>query len=67
MNYKVVGALRGLLTVVIVAVLSWAGQSENLSFLGNPPVIALVVAVASALEHAIEETKGTALFGAAKV
>lgn len=67
LNYKFIGALRGLGVVVLIAVLGWAQQATNLSFIGNPIVISLVVAIAGAIEHSLEEKNGTALLGLAKV
>lgn len=67
MNYKLVGALRGLAVVVIIAVLGWAQNATNLEFIGNPIVVSLVIAIAGAIEHSLEEAKGKALFGAIKV
>ena len=67
MNYKIIGALRGLGVVVIVAILGWAQNATNLEWVDNPITISLIVAIAGAIEHSLEESKQKALFGLAKV
>lgn len=67
MNYKLVGFLRGLGVVVLLAVLSYVGNATNISFIENHFVQGLIVAIVAAVEHSIEENKGKALFGAIQV
>lgn len=60
------GALRGLGMVVVIAILSYVGDATNIAFIDNPVVESIIVTVALAIEHAIEAKKGKALFGAVK-
>lgn len=59
----VLGFLRGLGVVLIMAGLSYLGVAEHLAFL--PPWVAALVAMAAlSAEHGIEGSTGKALFGA---
>jgi hypothetical protein len=60
----VLGFLRGLGLFLITSVLTYIGTADHLSFL-NPVTAGLVASLALALEHAIEQKTGGALFGAA--
>lgn len=66
MNPALLGALRGLGLVVLVAVLTYVGDASHLTFISNPWIEALIASAALALEHQIEDKTGKALFGAAK-
>lgn len=67
MNYKLVGALRGLGVVVGIAVLHYLGTATTWEFLANPWLGGLIVSVVAAIEHNLEDKNGKALFGAVRV
>jgi hypothetical protein len=63
----VLGALKGLLFVVVMAVLGWLGDVSHLQGLFNPVVDSLISMVALAIENSLAAKSGsTAMFGAIK-
>lgn len=63
------GFIKGLVMAVIVAVLAFLSDATNLSFISNPAIVALIVAVASSIESSMKAksdgTKG--IFGAVSI
>ena len=62
----VLGALRALGVVVLMAVLTWLGDATNLQGIFNPAVNAIISMVALAIEHSLASGTNSALFGAVK-
>lgn len=62
MSQAVIGALRGIGLVVLLAVLAWLANAANLSGLVNPTVGSLIAIIALTLEHAFSPP-GTAFAG----
>lgn len=67
MSPGLLGFLRGLAMVVLLAVLSFIGDVSHLSPWMSIGMASLVSSLALAIEHAIEAKTGNALFGAATV
>ncbi len=65
MNPLLLGFVRGLGTVLIMAALGYLGHAENLPFL-NPIVAGLLASVALGFENQMTVKTGNALFGAVK-
>ena len=63
MTPAILGALRGLLAAVIMAVVTWLANSANLNGVVAPAIGAIVSMVALAIEHAMASGTTTALFG----
>ena len=61
------GAIRGLGFVLLVAVLGWLGDATNLQGIFSPAVDSLIAIIALAIEHSIEAKTGSAMFGAIKI
>ena len=61
MTPAILGALRGLLAAVIMAVVTWLANSANLNGVVAPAIGAIVSMVA--LKHAMAAGATTALFG----
>ncbi len=61
------GFLKGLLLVVIAAVVGFFSDAANLNGVLPPVLVTIVVALASAIESSIKASTGTALFGAVRV
>lgn len=59
------GFLRGLGMFVLIAVLSYIGSADHLSFL-NPTVASAIAGVALWVEHSLSPS-GTAVFGSVRV
>lgn len=64
MNPKLLGFLRSVGSVAIVAVLTWLGDIAHLSEFVSLPLATLISGAALAAEHAIEANGKGALFGA---
>ncbi len=62
----VLGFLRTLLTVAIIAILSYIGDASHLNGLVSGTLATLIAAIAMGLEHSIEANTGKALFGAVR-
>ena len=62
MPSTLIGFLRGLGLVVLLAVLSWLANAANLSGLVNPTVGSLIAVIALTLEHAFSPA-GTVFAG----
>lgn len=63
MTPATLGALRGLLAVVIMAVVTWLANSANLQGIVAPAIGTIVSMVALAIEHYMASGTTTALFG----
>lgn len=65
----VAGFLKGLVLVVVIAVLGFLSNATNLEFIANPAIVSLIVAVASAIESSMKaKTAGEkGLFGAVSI
>jgi hypothetical protein len=63
MSPAVLGALRGLLAAIIMAVVTWLANSANLNGVVAPAIGAIVSMVALSIEHAMASGTTTALFG----
>lgn len=61
-----IGALRALGVIILMAVLSWVANAENLNGLVGATAAGLLSMVALSLEHYFS-APGTALFGAVMV
>lgn len=66
MNPALLGVLRTLFVVVILAVVGFFADASHLNGIVSEGLAALIAAVALAIEHAIEGSTGNALFGAVK-
>jgi hypothetical protein len=62
----VLGALRALGVVVLIAVLNWFGDATNLAGIFSPAVDSIIAMIALAIEHSMASQTGSALFGAIK-
>ena len=62
----IAGFLKGLMLVVVLAVVDYLANSANLGFL-SPAVATIVAGIASAIESSIKADTGKALFGAVSV
>ena len=60
----VLGLLRGVGFVALIAVLNFLGDATNLSGVFNTQTDSLIAIVALGIEHMIEGQTGNALFGA---
>ena len=58
------GVVRGVLFVALIAVLNYLGDATNLSGVFNTQTDSLIAIVALGIEHMIEGKTGNALFGA---
>jgi hypothetical protein len=67
MSPSLLGFVRGLGFTVLLVVLNYLGDAAHLSGLVSVSTAALVSSLALALEHAIENKTGNALFGAVAV
>lgn len=65
-SQALLGFLRSIGVVIVIAVLSYIGDASHISFLGNPYFETLIASIALAIEHKIEEKSGRALFGVVK-
>ena len=63
MTPAILGALRGLLAAVIMAVVTWLANSANLNGVVAPAIGAIVSMVPLSIEHAMAAGATTALFG----
>lgn len=61
------GFLKGLITVIVLAVASYLTDAGNLAPVVGVPVAAIAASLASALESHIRANTGKGLFGAATV
>lgn len=66
MNPALLGLIRGVCLAAVTAILVYLGDATHLTGILNPVTASILAASALALEHYIEEKKGTALFGAVK-
>lgn len=57
------GALRGLLAAVIMAVVTWLANSANLNGIVAPAIGAIVSMIALSIEHYMAAGTTTALYG----
>ena len=64
MNPALLGFLRGLGFTIILAGLTYLGDSANLSGVVSTGLATVIASLALALEHAIASSTGNALFGA---
>lgn len=60
------GFVRGLGMVILFAVLTYVGDASHLNSVVGVSMAALISSAALALEHAIENVTGNALFGAVR-
>lgn len=58
------GALRALGVVVLMAVLTWLGDTANLNGIVSTSVAAVISMIALGIEHTLASGTGTAMFGA---
>ena len=63
MSPAVVGFLRGILSVVVFAVVGYVANATNLSPLVGGSLATVIAGIAVAIEHAMSPS-GTAMFGA---
>jgi hypothetical protein len=63
MSPAIIGALRALLSVVIMAVVTWLANSANLQGVIAPALGTIVSMIALAIEHSMATGTTTALFG----
>lgn len=63
MSPAAIGALRALLTVVIMAVVTWLADSAHLGGILPPTIGTIVSMVALSIEHYMASGTQTALFG----
>ena len=63
------GFVKGLLIAVVLAVVTFVGNTANLEGLVTPAIATVIAAMASAIESSLKAKSGgsTALFGAVKV
>lgn len=63
------GFLKGLVLVIVLAVVDFLGNAANLNGILSPSIAVIVAAVASGLESHLKASSGgtTALFGAISV
>jgi hypothetical protein len=66
MSPAILGALRGLLAAIIMAVVTWLANSANLNGVVAPAIGAIVSMVALSIEHYMASGSTTALFGAVR-
>ncbi len=66
MSPAILGFVRGLGLVAIIAILSYAGDITNLGFLANPWLETLVASIAMSIEQSIEAKTGRVLLGTVK-
>ena len=59
----ILGGLRALGVVIIMAVLGWFGNATNLAGIFNPAVNSVIAMIALAIEHSMASSTGTAVFG----
>lgn len=57
------GALRALGVVVLLAILNWLGNATNLQGIFSMPVDSIIAMIALGIEHSLSAGSGTALFG----
>lgn len=67
MNQTTLGLVRGLGVAVLMAVLTYLGDAAHLNGILSGSLAAIVSGVALMIEHSIEASSGSALFGAVKV
>lgn len=67
MNYKLIGLLRVLGTIGILAVVQYLGDVSHLAPFMSTSLSVIVAGIAGIIEHMIEDNTGKALFGAVKV
>ncbi len=67
MSPKVLGFVRGIGTVVLVAILAYLGDAVHLSVFMSDSLATVIAAAALAAEHGIEAKGGGALFGTVRV
>lgn len=65
-SQALLGFLRGVGVVAVVAILSYASNTSHIAFLGNPWLETIIASIALATEHKISEKTGSALFGAVR-
>ena len=63
MSPAILGALRSLLAVVIMAVVTWLANAANLQGIVAPAIGTIVSMVALSIEHYMASGTSTALFG----
>lgn len=66
MNPSTLGFIRAIGVVVLVSVLTYLGDASHLSGIASEGLATLIAALALAVEHAIENSSGNALFGAVR-
>lgn len=67
MNPAVLGLIRALGTVVVLAVVAFLANAANIAPVFGDSLAVVIASVALAVEHAIEASNGKALFGAVRV
>ncbi len=67
MNPAILGFIRAVGVIALMAVLPYVGDASHLEGVFNPWVNGIISALALALENHIEGKTGKALFGAASV
>lgn len=60
------GVLRGILYVVVAAVVSYLADASHLTGVLNPSLVLLITAIMGGLEHKMEANGQGALFGAVR-
>lgn len=66
MTPALLGALRSLLAIVIMAVVTWLANSANLQGIVAPAIGTIVSMIALAIEHSMATGTTTALYGAVR-
>lgn len=64
MSPVILGFIRAIGTVVLMAVLTYLGNQANLNGVVDTGLAAIISGIALAIEHSIEAKTGKALFGA---
>lgn len=65
----VAGFLKGVLIAVVLAIVSYLGDSAHLGGIVSPSIAVLIASVASAIESSLKSSSGgtSALFGAVRL
>lgn len=65
----IAGFIKGLLGVIVLAVVSYLGDAAHLSGILNPALATIAAAIFSGIESSMKNASGgeTALFGAARI
>lgn len=66
MSPAILGFVRGLGTIILMSVLTYVGDASHLNGLVSAAGASIIAGLALALEHAIQNGTGNALFGAVR-